>query len=114
MGTIEKIDIAEVLNQIVKKACDFEKPKAKVSTPTAATTTTATTTTTAYRKTMAEVTVKDEAAIEKDVDRDQVLAQPVVVAEAAYPNLVSIFSKNEFISNIQLKWLELQVELKLN
>ena len=111
MGTIEKIDIAEVLNQIVKKACDFEKPKAKVSTPTAATTTTATTTTTAYRKT---ITVKDEAAIEKDVDRDQVLAQPVVVAEAAYPNLVSIFSKNEFISNIQLKWLELQVELKLN
>ena len=114
MGTIEKIDIAEVLNQIVKKACDFEKPKAKVSTPTAATTTTATTTTTAYRKTMAEVTVKDEAAIEKGVDRDQVLAQPVVVAEAAYPNLVSIFSKNEFISNIQLKWLELQVERKLN
>ena len=107
MGTIEKIDIAEVLNQIVKKACDFEKPKAKVSTPTAATTTTATTTTTAYRKTMAEVTVKDEAAIEKGVDRDQVLAQPVVVAEAAYPNLVSIFSKNEFISNIQLKWLEI-------
>ena len=107
VGTIEKIDIAEVLNQIVKKACDFEKPKAKVSTPTAATTTTATTTTTAYRKTMAEVTVKDEAAIEKGVDRDQVLAQPVVVAEAAYPNLVSIFSKNEFISNIQLKWLEI-------
>ena len=101
---MEKIDIAEVLNQIVKKACDFEKPKAKVSTPTAATTTTATTTTTAYRKTMAEVTVKDEAAIEKDVDR--VLMQPVV-AEAAYPNLVSIFSKNEFISNFQLKWLEI-------
>ena len=101
---MEKIDIAEVLNQIVKKACDFEKPKAKVSTPTAATTTATTTTTTAYRKTMAEVTVKDEAAIEKDVDR--VLMQPVV-AEAAYPNLVSIFSKNEFISNIQLKWLEI-------
>jgi len=99
---MEKIDIAEVLNQIVKKACDFEKPKAKLSTPTAATTTT--TTTTAYRKTMAEVMVKDEAAIEKDVDR--VLMQPVV-AEAAYPNLVSIFSKNEFNSNIQLKWLEI-------
>ena len=82
---MEKIDIAEVLNQIVKKACDFEKPKAKVSTPTAATTTT--TTTTAYRKTMAEVMVKDEAAIEKDVDR--VLKQPAV-AEPAYPNLVSI------------------------
>ena len=76
------------------------------ATTTTTTTTTATiTTTTAYRKTMAEVTAKDEAAIEKDVGRDQVLVQPVV--EAGYPNLVSIFSKNEFIINIQLKWLEI-------
>ena len=62
--------------------------------PTATTTTTTTatiTTTTAYRKTMAEVTAIDEAAIEKDVGRGQVLVQPVV--EAGYPNLVSIFSK---------------------
>ena len=88
---MEKIDIAEVLNQIVKKACDFEKPKAKVSTPTAATTTTATTittTTTAYRrKGKAEVTA--EAATEMEMD--QVLVQPV---EAAYyPNLVSNSTK---------------------
>ena len=79
---------------MVKRACNFEKQKTKMTPPTATTTTTTTatiTTTTAYRKTMAEVTAKDEAAIEKDVGRDQVLVQPVV--EAGYPNLVSIFSK---------------------
>ena len=91
---MEKIDIAEVLNQIVKKACDFEKPKVKVSTSNAATTTTATTTTTtAYRKGKAEVTTKKtEVTAEEDVEvfkaeeMDQVLVQPVAVA---YPNLVS-------------------------
>ena len=87
---MEKIDIAEVLNQIVKKACDFEKPKAKVSTPTAATTTTATTittTTTAYRrKGKAEVT----AEVATEMEMDQVLVQSV---EAAYPNLVSNSTK---------------------
>ena len=93
---MEKVEIAEVLNQIVKRACNFEKQKTKMTPPTATTTTTTTTTatittTTAYRKTMAEVTAIDEAAIEKDVGRGQVLVQPVV--EAGYPNLVSIFSK---------------------
>ena len=88
---MEKIDIAEVLNQIVKKACDFEKLKVKVS-PTSATTTAATTTT-AYRKANAEVTTKKtEVTAEEDVEAfkaeemDQVLVQPVAVA---YPNLVS-------------------------
>ena len=80
---------------MVKRACLFEGPK---TTPT----TTSTTMTTAYRKAKAEVKAKDK--VEKEVDH--VLVEPVVV-EAAYPNLVSIFSKNEFISNIQLKWLEI-------
>ena len=95
IGTMEKIDIAEVLNQMVKKACNFEKPKTKP--PTITTTTTATTTTTtAYRKGKAEATTttaKEVVATEKEVDR--VLVEPVV-AEPAYPNLVSIISKNEF------------------
>ena len=71
---------------MVKRACDFEKPKVKMTAPT----TTTTTTTTAYRKTMAEATTtttaKEGAASEKEVDR--VLVEPVVT-EAAYPNLVS-------------------------
>ena len=94
IGTMEKIDIAEVLNQMVKKACNFEKPKTKP--PTITTTTTATTTTTTvYRKGKAEATTtaKEVVATEKEVDR--VLVEPVV-AEPAYPNLVSIISKNEF------------------
>ena len=96
IGTLEKIDIADVLNQMIRRACDFEKPKVKVSIPTAATTTTATTTTTtAYRKVKAEVKAKDEIAFEKEVDK--VLAQPVVV-EAAYPNLVSIINQTNLLA----------------
>ena len=95
IGTMEKIDIAEVLNQMVKKACNFEKPKTKPPTITTTTiTTTTATTTTAYRKGKAEATTaKEVVATEKEVDR--VLVEPVV-AEPAYPNLVSIISKNEF------------------
>ena len=96
IGTLEKIDIADVLNQMIRRACDFEKPKVKVSIPTAATTTTATTTTTtAYRKVKAEVKAKDEIAFEKEVDK--VLTQPVVV-EAAYPNLVSIINQANLLA----------------
>ena len=86
---MEKVEIAEVLNKMVKRACDFEKPKVKMTAPT--TTTTTTTTTTAYRKGKAEVKAKDEAATEKEVDR--VLVEPVL-AEAAYPNLVSNNNNN--------------------
>ena len=79
---MEKIEIAEVLNEMMKRACDFEKPKV---TMTASTATTTATTTTAYRKPMVEEKAKDET--EKELD--QVMAEPVVI-EAAYPNLVSI------------------------
>ena len=82
IGTLEKVEIAEVLNQIVQRACDFEKPKAKSTPPTITTTTT----TTAYRKAKVEVEAEAKDEAEKEVDR--VLVQPVVV-EAAYPNLVS-------------------------
>ena len=82
IGTLEKVEIAEVLNQIVQRACDFEKPKAKSTPPTITTTTT----TAAYRKAKVEVEVEAKDEAEKEVVR--VLAQPVV-AEAAYPNLVS-------------------------
>ena len=86
---MEKIDIAEVINQMVRRACLFEKPKnTRSTTATATATTTITTTTTAYRsKVKSQGKANDEVFIEKDVD--QVLAQPVVVKEA-YPNLVSI------------------------
>ena len=82
IGTLEKIEIAEVLNEMVKRACDFEKPK--VTTPP----TTTTTATTAYRKAKVEVKAKDEVEAFKTEEADRVLVEPVA-AEAAYPNLVS-------------------------
>ena len=83
---MEKIDIAEVIDQMVRRACLF-RPKNTLST-TAATTTTTTTATTAYRSSKkTQEKASDEVFIEKEVD--QVLVQPVVVEEA-YPNLVSI------------------------
>ena len=84
IGTVEKIEIAEVINQMVKRACLFESPKTifeDTITPTAPTTTISTTT--AYRK----LKVETEADVEK-MEAGRVLMQPVV-AEPAYPNLVS-------------------------
>ena len=81
---MEKIEIAEVINQMVKRACLFESPKTifeDTITPTAPTTTISTTT--AYRK----LKVETEADVEK-MEAGRVLMQPVV-AEPAYPNLVS-------------------------
>ena len=94
IGTLEKVDIGEVLNQIVKRACLFEKPKIKSTMPTTASTTstTSTTMTTAYRK----LKLESEADLEK-MEVDRVLIQPVV-AEAAYPNLVSIISKKNLLA----------------
>ena len=86
IGTLEKIEIAEVLNEMVKRACLFEKLKI---TPPTATTTTSATTTTAYRNTKNQAKATDEAFIEQKVD--QVLVEPIL-SEAAYPNLVSIIN----------------------
>ena len=88
VGTSEKLEIAEVLNQMVRKACVFERPKTVPTTTTTATTTTAATTATAHRK--VKSMPKNEASvevIEKKVD--QVLAQ-TVATETAYSSLVSI------------------------
>ena len=87
VGTPEKLEIAEVLNQMVRKACVFERPKTVPTTTTTATTTAATTAT-AHRK--VKSMPKNEASvevIEKKVD--QVLAQ-TVATETAYSSLVSI------------------------
>ena len=100
-----------MLNQIVQRACDFEKPKAKSTPPTITTTTT--TTTTAYRsskKSQAKAKANDEAFIEKEVD--QVLLEPVV-SEAAYPNLVSINNQTNLLKICKLKMVMSKVQIKL-
>jgi len=91
IGTIEKVEIAEVLNEMVRRACLFEKPKNTMPTTT---TTTTTSTTTAYRSKKSQAKANDEV-FEKEVD--QALAQPVVV-EAAYPNLVSIINQTNLLT----------------
>ena len=88
IGTIEKVEIAEVLNEMVRRACLFEKPK-----NTMPTTTTTTSTTTAYRSKKSQAKANDEVFIEKEVD--QVLVQPV---QAAYPNLVSIIIQTNLLA----------------
>ena len=80
---MEKVEIAEVLDKMIRRACDYERPKVKMTAPT-----TTITTTTAYRA-KAKVAAKEEAEVFKTEEADRVLVQPVVV-EAAYPNLVSI------------------------
>ena len=81
---MEKVEIAEVLDKMIRRACNYERPKVKMTAPT----TTTITTTTAYRA-KAKVAAKEEAEVFKTEEADRVLVQPVVV-EAAYPNLVSI------------------------
>ena len=83
IGTLEKVEIAEVLNEMVRRACNFEKPKNTMPT------TTSTTSTTAYRGKKNQAKATDEAFIEQKVD--QVLVEPIL-SEAAYPNLVSIIN----------------------
>ena len=89
IGTIEKVEIAEVLNEMVRRACLFEKPKNTMPTTT---TTTTTSTTTAYRSKKSQAKANDEV-FEKEVD--QVLVQPV---QAAYPNLVSIINQTNLLA----------------
>ena len=86
IGTLEKVEIAEVLNEMVRRACNFEKPKNTMPTTTS---TTSTTSTTAYRSKKNQAKTTDEAFIEQKVD--QVLVEPIL-SEAAYPNLVSIIN----------------------
>ena len=86
IGTLEKVEIAEVLNEMVRRACNFEKPKNTMPTTTS---TTSTTSTTAYCSKKNQAKATDEAFIEQKVD--QVLVEPIL-SEAAYPNLVSIIN----------------------
>ena len=93
IGPIEKVEIAAVLNEMVRRACLFEKPKNTMPTTTTTTTTTTTSsTTTAYRSKKSQAKANDEV-FEKEVD--QVLVQPV---QAAYPNLVSIINQTNLLA----------------
>ena len=81
-STFERVEVSEVLSQIVQRACDFKPAEFKKSIFT---TTTTTTTTTANRS-FANSRLKSEEG-----EKDEVLKEPVQ-AVASYSDLVSLIS----------------------
>ena len=82
-STLERVEVSEVLNKIVQRACEFEPvKKLTILTATASTTTTASTFTAKSR-------FKDDAnsVVVKEVK--EVLAESVVPPSTSYPDLVS-------------------------
>ena len=78
------MEIADVLTQMIKRACLFNMPTA---TTTASTVTTTAKAFRAKMKTSASETVEDEIA----KSLDEVVMEPVVSSAASYPNLVSTY-----------------------
>ena len=80
------MEIADVLTQMIKRACLFNMPTTTATT----TASTVTTTAKAFRakmKTSTFETVEDEIA----KSLDEVVMEPVVSSAASYPNLVSTY-----------------------
>ena len=116
IGTLEKIEIAEVLNEIVKRACLFEKPKA---TPPPTTTTT-TTATTAYRKAKAEGRLSMVDGLLKaiiDIDKVIKIIRGSDDAAAAKEKLIKDFKLNDeqatYILDMPLRRLTKMSKLEL-
>ena len=81
-STFGLLEVSEVLNQIVRRACEFKPVEAKKLTTTAFTTTTTTTTT-------ANLSAKRRAN-KAEGETDEVLKEPLQAA--LYSDLVSLFS----------------------
>ena len=84
---LERMEIAEVLTQMIKRACLYMPTTAT----TTATTVTTTATTTAFRSKMtssSKTIVEDEIIADS---LDEVVMEPVVSSVASYPNLVSTY-----------------------
>ena len=82
-GTRQFIEVAEVLSQMVRRACLFRPAENKRAT-TASTTTTTTTTTT-------NVSLSNRRVKSEEGEKDEVLKEPVQ-AVASYSDLVSLIS----------------------
>ena len=85
---MEKIEIAEVLTQMIQRACLYENSKGQMNTPTTTASTTASTT--VYRSKMKMST---PAIADDKVDSlGEVFMEPVPVVSsgASYPNIVRI------------------------
>ena len=84
-GTRQFIEVAEVLSQMVRRACLF-RPAEDKRASTASTTTTITTITTTNAS-LANRRVKNTEG-----EKDEVLKEPVALTGASYSDLVSLIS----------------------
>ena len=84
-GTRQFIEVAEVLSQMVRRACLY-RPAEDKRTSTASTTITTTTTTTTNAS-LANRRVKNTEG-----EKDEVLKEPVALTGASYSDLVSLIS----------------------
>ena len=82
-GTRQFIEVAEVLSQMVRRACLFRPAENKRAT-TASTTTTTTTTT--------NVSLSNRRVKSEEGEKDEVLKEPVAQTGASYSDLVSLIS----------------------
>ena len=85
-GTRQFIEVAEVLSQMVRRACLY-RPAEDKRTSTASTTITTTTTTTTISTSTANRRVKNTEG-----EKDEVLKEPVAQTGASYSDLVSLIS----------------------
>ena len=91
-GTRQFIEVAEVLSQMVRRACLFrpaEGKRASTGSTTITTTTTITSTTTTTNASLANRRVKSTEG-----EKDEVLKEPVAQTGASYSDLVSLISNS--------------------
>ena len=84
-GTRQFIEVAEVLSQMVRRACLFRPAEDKRASTASTTITTITTTTT--NASLANRRVKNTEG-----EKDEVLKEPVALTGASYSDLVSLIS----------------------
>ena len=83
-GGMEKIEIAEVLTQMIQRACLYENSKGQMNTPT----TTASTTVYRSKMKMSTPAIADDKV--DSLGEAFMEPVPVVSSGASYPNLVRI------------------------
>ena len=87
-GTRQFIEVAEVLSQMVRRACLYRPAEDKrTSTASTTITTTITSTTTTSNASLANRRVKNTEG-----EKDEVLKEPVAQTGASYSDLVSLIS----------------------
>ena len=85
---MEKIEIAEVLTQMIQRACLYENSKGQMNTPTTTASTTASTTVYRSKMKMSTPAIADDKV--DSLGEAFMEPVPVVSSGASYPNLVRI------------------------